>query len=268
MSRIKLSTHTIFVPREKERFAVTQCGIIFVREGSLRYKNKENQTLSISAGQFGFMHSYFFDHFESIEDQGRFVSQTIIIEPSLLREFLVQYQLNTTNAPISENIHPFDDSDTVAHLTLNTLLTSLEAEDEHSTTQEALVHALLAEMVALTPETVPLIKNACDQDTVQNVIRFIDLHLENDVTLDATAHFLGMSIATLKRRLAAVDVSFSQILKVKRINHAADKLRLSKSSIADIAFESGFKSAAHFSTAFKSVLGMTPKEFRQNILKK
>ncbi|WP_155487664.1 AraC family transcriptional regulator, partial [Vibrio harveyi] len=34
-----------------------------------------------------------------------------------------------------------------------------------------------------------------------------------------------------------------------------------------IAFESGFKSAAHFSTAFKSIYSITPKEFRSQIAK-
>ncbi|NMU27024.1 helix-turn-helix transcriptional regulator, partial [Vibrio parahaemolyticus] len=74
-----------------------------------------------------------------------------------------------------------------------------------------------------------------------------------DITLEGLAAHMSMSIATLKRRLAADDLSFSQILKVKRINFAATQLRKSEKSITEIAFESGFKSAAHFSTAFKSV---------------
>ncbi|MCV5927109.1 helix-turn-helix transcriptional regulator, partial [Escherichia coli] len=68
---------------------------------------------------------------------------------------------------------------------------------------------------------------------------------------------MSMSIATLKRRLAAENLSFSQILKVKRINYAATQLRVSQKSITEIAFESGFKSAAHFSTAFKSIYNIT-----------
>jgi AraC-like DNA-binding protein len=54
---------------------------------------------------------------------------------------------------------------------------------------------------------------------------------------------------------------------VKRINFAATQLRKSEKSITEIAFESGFKSAAHFSTAFKSVYNMTPKDFRNQVVK-
>ncbi|MDF5607521.1 helix-turn-helix transcriptional regulator, partial [Vibrio parahaemolyticus] len=53
----------------------------------------------------------------------------------------------------------------------------------------------------------------------------------------------------------------------KRINFAATQLRKSEKSITEIAFESGFKSAAHFSTAFKSVYNMTPKDFRNQVVK-
>ncbi|MDF5203558.1 helix-turn-helix domain-containing protein, partial [Vibrio parahaemolyticus] len=51
------------------------------------------------------------------------------------------------------------------------------------------------------------------------------------------------------------------------INFAATQLRKSEKSITEIAFESGFKSAAHFSTAFKSVYNMTPKDFRNQVVR-
>jgi AraC-like DNA-binding protein len=145
------------------------------------------------------------------------------------------------------------------------LLIDATNDKASDSTLESLATALVTEITAVSPSHLPILQRACNQSTTQKVIRFIELNIENEVSLDNTSRFLGMSTATLKRRLAAEGLSFSQILKVKRVNYAATKLRLTNKSIAQIAFESGFKSAAHFSTAFKGVQGITPKEFRQRI---
>ncbi|MDF5425776.1 AraC family transcriptional regulator, partial [Vibrio parahaemolyticus] len=127
--------------------------------------------------------------------------------------------------------------------------------------------ALLSLMVEVEPNILSIIDDASSLSDSQKAIKYIEGNIEKDITLEGLAAHMSMSIATLKRRLAADDLSFSQILKVKRINFAATQLRKSEKSITEIAFESGFKSAAHFSTAFKSVYNMTPKDFRNQVVK-
>lgn len=269
MSRITIYKHEVFVARKRDRYPVTQCGVIFVREGSLTYKTRSDEIHHLKAGEFTIYHSDQLRNLESFADSGHFLADVITFEPSLFRQFCETCSAhNELKSDSEESMYALNSEHKVAMQTLQLLIEAKEASDSSELTLEALAQALLFEIIHVAPGLQPIVRSACNQSTAQKVIGFIELNIENDVSLDMTAHFLGISIATLKRRLAAEDLSFSQILKVKRVNHAATKLRLSNKSIAQIAFESGFKSAAHFSTAFKGVQGMTPKEFRQHITQK
>ena len=266
MSRITIYKHEIFVARKRDRYPVTQCGVVFIREGTLSYKTRDEKKYQLNAGEFTIYHSDQLRELESFTNDGRFLADVITFEPSLFRQFCDTFSSsNQSIAELDHEVFSLNSNHQTAMETLLLLIKTKQSENISELTLEALAQALLFEIIHIAPNLQPLVRSACNQNTAQKVIGFIELNIENDVSLEMTAHFLGMSIATLKRRLAAEDLSFSQILKVKRVNHAATKLRLSNKSIAQIAFESGFKSAAHFSTAFKGVQGMTPKEFRQHI---
>lgn len=269
MSRITIYKHEIFVARKRDRYPVTQCGVIFIREGLLTYKTRDNKIHQLKAGEFTVYHSDQLRYLESFAENGYFLADVITFEPSLFRQFCDTYSENEPSSQEDQQeVFALNDRHDIAFQVLQLLIKAKESNATSELTLEALSQTLLFEMVHVAPHLQPIIRSACNQSTAQKVIGFIEFNIENDVSLEMTAHFLGISIATLKRRLAAEELSFSQILKVKRVNHAATKLRLSNKSIAQIAFESGFKSAAHFSTAFKGVQGMTPKEFRQQITSK
>ncbi|MDG3085582.1 AraC family transcriptional regulator [Vibrio hannami] len=263
MARITIYNHSSFTTRKKDRYPVTQCGIILVEHGLVKYRTHQDESRELCAGQFTIYHSEEFKKVESHPVNGEFAAKVITFEPSLLQQFYLQLpqQTYTDESAFS----PIDSAKPVAPNILSLLIEAAEHKSSDQTL-EALSVALIMEIITTSPSHIPILQRACNQSAAQKVIRFIELNIENEVSLENTARFLGMSTATLKRRLAAEGLSFSQILKVKRVNYAATKLRLTNKSIAEIAFESGFKSAAHFSTAFKGVQGITPKEFRQRIV--
>lgn len=268
MSRIKVYKHDIFVARKATRYPITQCGLILVRDGHVSYSTKENLPRTLSAGEFTIYHSDRVRDIVSHANNGTFAADIITFEPSLFRQFcdnLHNSELNATDDNTQN--HVLSDAHETAKTILTVLLKAKENNTSTESTLESLAQALIYEILSIEPNFLPVIRSACDQGTAEKVIGFIEINIEGDVSLESTAGFLGMSIATLKRRLAAEGLSFSQILKIKRVNYAATKLRLSNKSIAQIALESGFKSAAHFSTAFKGVQAMTPKEFRQHVKK-
>jgi AraC-like DNA-binding protein len=266
MSRIKIFKHEIFVARKTNRYPITQCGVILVNHGKITYNTKENTPRTLAAGEFTIYHSDRVRDLESHAIDGEFSADIITFEPSLFRQFCENLK-NPDQISVNDNEQKYalNKDYKIAYSVLSTLLEAKEGQLSSEATLESLAQALIYEILTIEPNFYPVIKSACDQGTAEKVIGFIEINIETDVSLDSTARFLGMSIATLKRRLAAENLSFSQILKIKRVNHAATKLRLSNKSIAQIATESGFKSAAHFSTAFKGVQGMTPKEFRQQV---
>jgi AraC-like DNA-binding protein len=75
----------------------------------------------------------------------------------------------------------------------------------------------------------------------------------------SVAQALGMSVATLRRRLAEEDGSFRQIRARALTNLASAKLRTGE-QIGQIASELGFADVRSFSRAFKGWTGLTPSE--------
>lgn len=120
-------------------------------------------------------------------------------------------------------------------------------------------------MVNKQPCLIPFIQKISVLTTSQQLIRYVEEHISADLTIDMVAPKLGMSASTLKRKLQSDKLSFAHLVKVKRINYAATQLRLTRKTITEIAYDTGFKTAAHFSTSFKSVKGITPKEFRDSL---
>jgi AraC-like DNA-binding protein len=74
------------------------------------------------------------------------------------------------------------------------------------------------------------------------------------------------------RSLAAFKRDFTQLFKTspgkwllqKRLDHAAQLLSTSSKPVQEIAFESGFENATHFSRVFRQKHGLAPLQFRSN----
>lgn len=77
------------------------------------------------------------------------------------------------------------------------------------------------------------------------------------------ARAMGMSERTLYRRLAEEGLTFRDVLAEAQLSLAQELLRDSTSSIAEIAFLTGFSEQSTFSRAFKRWIGQAPAQFRQ-----
>lgn len=87
--------------------------------------------------------------------------------------------------------------------------------------------------------------------------------VEQPLNRGAVAALAGISTRQLDRLFAAhIGASFLDTYRQMRLRHARRLLRQSPLPISEIAFASGFSSAAQFSQAFKEVYGSTPSRFR------
>ena len=81
--------------------------------------------------------------------------------------------------------------------------------------------------------------------------------------MDAVAQRLGLSVRSLRRKLAAEGESYEAIANEARATIAKQLLRDRGLSIQDAAFEMGFADANSFHRAFKRWTGTTPGAYRQ-----
>lgn len=89
------------------------------------------------------------------------------------------------------------------------------------------------------------------------------------VSIDSTARAMGTSVRTLQRLLRRDSgVDFRELANIIRLRLAKEQLRSSTASITQVAMELGYSSPANFSRAFRTASGLTPQEYRQNLLAK
>lgn len=260
MSSLKVNYFTSFISRRRERYPAAQIGILWVKAGSMQFRLTNGSEDTIHAGQYCFYNSQELINLETQFNDDMFDAVAIILSPDLLQTFLNLY--STPNDYRPSSYLPVVDCDDYFHTQMNTLLTYIEKGTVSDESLEFIAMSLLSQLCASASATIDMIKQSLELSVTQKVIHYIEKNIDGSISLDDTANYVGTSIATLKRKLAADDLSFSNLVKVKRINFATTQLRVTNNSITQIAYDAGYKSAAHFSTAFKSIHNQTPKEFR------
>lgn len=112
------------------------------------------------------------------------------------------------------------------------------------------------------------------QGEVENVkplgwkaILYMSAHFAKDITAESAAAHFGSNIADLNRELRNISgYNFAQTLSRIRVNIASIALLYEGMPLSYVATHSGFPSEAAFYRTFKKHMGITPLEYRNQIL--
>lgn len=134
-------------------------------------------------------------------------------------------------------------------------------------------------IVLKVKELMLLLVNSDSSNQVRNILRdlfnpieysfkeIIHQHLFENLSLDHLAILTDLSLSSFKRKFKEVfDASPAQYIRTKRLEKAADLLRVSKARISDIAFDCGFNDTGHFSKTFSVQYGCSPSTYRDQHL--
>ncbi len=104
--------------------------------------------------------------------------------------------------------------------------------------------------------------------TVTKCIRYIYDNLSNKISLESIAKTLNVSPTYLSSQFSKeLNMSIPLFIKTCRIYYSEYLLRFTEHSLVEIANSLNFSSQSAFQNAFKSVMGITPTEYRNaNVL--
>lgn len=107
--------------------------------------------------------------------------------------------------------------------------------------------------------------NGCKpRGRIQEVVNFLGLHFDQDLSLGSVAERHGMSASYLSRLFKqATGRGFCDYLTDLRIARACELLSGSDLSITDICFDIGFKNISNFNRRFVALKQVTPTEYRR-----
>lgn len=102
---------------------------------------------------------------------------------------------------------------------------------------------------------------------VSNILRYINANLSKKILIESIAkefHFSESNIRKLFRK--EMSCSIQQYIRRKKMEEAKIMLR-NQNSVTDISNSLGYSDVAHFSRSFKSVVGMSPKQYQKSPIK-
>ncbi|WP_308639874.1 response regulator [Paenibacillus silvisoli] len=102
---------------------------------------------------------------------------------------------------------------------------------------------------------------------IQTAIRYIEMNYMKDLTLKEVADAVYLNVWYFSSQFKKyTHASFSEYLNLIRIRNAKEFLRQKDLKVYQVAEMVGFQDAAYFSTVFKALERMSPKEFQQSFL--
>ncbi len=104
---------------------------------------------------------------------------------------------------------------------------------------------------------------------IENAMSYIDLHLDEQLTLEQLAEVANMSVSYFSLLFKTLNgFSAWEYIVGKRIELAQTLLLTSEEPVLNIVFKSGFNNTTNFNRAFKRATGMSPREYRRRLVYK
>jgi AraC family transcriptional regulator len=153
------------------------------------------------------------------------------------------------------------------------LLAALERQNPHADAcyadqlaQMAAAHLLRTYSLAAEVSEPPASPAASMIVAAQRAGRFIDEHLDEDLSLDLLAREVGATPAALTQAFAHVyrKTPHRHVIE-RRVEQARRLLIGTNLALSEIALQTGFASQSHFSVAFKKSMGQTPGAYRRGV---
>ncbi len=111
--------------------------------------------------------------------------------------------------------------------------------------------------------TVPKQSSRMSDYYIKEAINYIEQNFQNDITIEEIANLCGINRSYFGRIFKnAIGRSPQEFLMNYRMVKAAELLKLTSLSIAEIGSAVGYENQLHFSRAFKTVYGISPREWR------
>lgn len=97
--------------------------------------------------------------------------------------------------------------------------------------------------------------------TVEDVIHYINTHLEQPLMIDDIANHFSMSASTLQRKFRQqLGVTIIGYIRMRRLEIAKQYLSRGLVTITEAAYEAGYNHPSNFTIAFKKAFGYPPAE--------
>lgn len=262
---IKLSMPSF--SRSLKQYVEDEACFMFVNKGEVGVRSQEDYfKLNQKVGMLAKCLNYFFEPTDSsYASEDGIESIGIFLYPSLVKD-LFEFDLSTSNHKVNYNLKQVQIDQLLENYkqSINILLDNPELADE------SIIRNKLKEFVLLLSKSE---EASAQLDFLAalfkpNEVEFkstIQHNLYSNLSLSELASLCHLSSSTFKRKFHSVfGESPKRYINKKKVERAAELLKVNNHRISDIAYDVGFDSLATFNRNFTSQFGISPSEYRLN----
>ena len=111
--------------------------------------------------------------------------------------------------------------------------------------------------------TIPIQSSKMSDYYIKEAITYMEQNFQNDISIEDIAHVIGINRSYFGKIFRnTMGKSPQEFLIGYRMFKAAELLKLTTLSVADIGNAVGYENPLHFSRAFKNTYGVSPKKWR------
>lgn len=114
-----------------------------------------------------------------------------------------------------------------------------------------------------------IVMKSNDEKLMNKIMKVVNMHLnDSDFSVEKLASEVGLSRVHVHRKLKELtNQSARDFIRNMRLQQAASLLASEqKLTVSEIAYEVGYTNLSHFSTSFKEVYGVSPKEYMERMV--
>ena len=156
-----------------------------------------------------------------------------------------------------------------SHPDIGNMMHALRAEalnDGDETAQRAYIQVILARLMPALSLQKANPQN--EHSLMLDAMAYLSEHFDQPVTLESLAKALGASQYHLSHLFSErLGMNFRSYINALRIDRARLLLTQFAAPVTQICYECGFENQRTFNRAFRSVCGMTPTQYRDNLKK-
>jgi AraC family transcriptional regulator len=120
---------------------------------------------------------------------------------------------------------------------------------------------------ALRHRSVQTYRGGLGSGRLRRIKEFVDAKMEDDLTLCEMAQSVELSTAHFSRMFRkSTGETPHQFLLRQRVERGKEMLRSADERVMDVAVACGFKTQQHFAQVFRNMCGVSPTEYRQELL--
>ena len=184
----------------------------------------------------------------------------LIFQPDTITEFYHTFRAMQPVQPWIQNADKAPELDVLARTILK-----LTTQDQATPLKLGYLHLFLSYLFTCLPVSAGG-RNPHSTLTFQ-VLNYISEHFTEPLTLESTAHALGISRIHLSHIFSQqLHINFRQYINTLRIDRARALLQNPSYSISQIAYLCGYGNQRTFHRAFLAQCGMPPNQFREEKL--